>query len=86
MLMKYCWLSTSVWLFSSGKKFDLRVYALVTSYSPLTVYLSRTGFARFTSTRFTMNPEDISNACTTTCHGQKLIILDVLKSTRRFDE
>lgn len=47
----------------TGKKFDLRVYALVTSYSPLTVYLSRTGFARFTSTRFSMNPEDISNAC-----------------------
>lgn len=50
-------------LLIGGKKFDLRIYALVTSYLPLTVYLSRTGFARFTSTRFTMNPDDLVNAC-----------------------
>lgn len=44
-----------------GKKFDLRIYALVTSYSPLKIYLYRSGFARFTNTRFSMKKEDIAN-------------------------
>ncbi len=30
----------------------MRIYALVTSYSPLTVYLYRSGFARFTHVRY----------------------------------
>jgi tubulin polyglutamylase TTLL9 len=38
-----------------GKKFDLRLYALVTSYSPLTIWFYRSGFARFSAHRFTMN-------------------------------
>uniref|UniRef100_A0A7R9V866 Tubulin--tyrosine ligase-like protein 9 n=1 Tax=Chlamydomonas euryale TaxID=1486919 RepID=A0A7R9V866_9CHLO len=45
-----------------GKKFDLRIYALVLSYSPLRVYLYRSGFARFTNTRYSSKKEDISNA------------------------
>ena len=48
-------------LLIGGKKFDLRIYALVLSYQPLTVYLYRTGFARFTSYRYNANVEDISN-------------------------
>ena len=44
-----------------GKKFDLRIYALVTNYSPLRVFLYRSGFARFTNTRFSMKKEDIAN-------------------------
>lgn len=44
-----------------GKKFDLRLYALVVSYSPLKVYLYRSGFARFSNTRFSMKKEDIAN-------------------------
>lgn len=44
-----------------GKKFDLRIYALVTSYSPLRVYLYRSGFARFTSSRYSTRKEDITN-------------------------
>lgn len=44
-----------------GKKFDLRIYALVTSYTPLTVWLYRSGFARFSSGRFSMEKGDISN-------------------------
>jgi tubulin polyglutamylase TTLL9 len=48
-------------LLLGGKKFDMRIYALCTSYSPLTVYLYRTGFARFTHSRYDM--EDINNTC-----------------------
>ena len=44
-----------------GKKFDLRIYALVLSYSPLRVYLYRSGFARFTNTRYSTKKEDITN-------------------------
>jgi len=48
-------------LLIGGKKFDLRIYALVTNYNPLTIYLYKTGFARFTHQRYSTNSEDISN-------------------------
>ena len=48
-------------LLIGGKKFDLRIYALVNNYSPLTVYLYRTGFARFTHHKFSTNMEDVGN-------------------------
>lgn len=35
-----------------SKKFDCRLYALVTSYTPLTVWFHRSGFARFSSARY----------------------------------
>lgn len=44
-----------------GKKFDMRIYALVPSYNPLTIYLYRTGFARFTHARYNNNISDMNN-------------------------
>ena len=43
-----------------GKKFDIRVYVLVMSYIPLKVWLYRSGFARFSNTRFSL--DSISDA------------------------
>jgi tubulin polyglutamylase TTLL9 len=48
-------------LLLGGKKFDMRVYALVTCYNTLTAYLYRTGFCRFTSFKYSLNPEDLNN-------------------------
>lgn len=44
-----------------GKKYDMRIYTLVTSFSPLVVWLYRTGFCRFSVTKYSTDPEDISN-------------------------
>lgn len=46
-------------LLIGGKKFDMRLYSLVTSFSPLKVYQYRRGFARFTNSRYDSDPQSI---------------------------
>ena len=48
-------------LLIGGKKFDIRIYALVTSYIPLVVYLHRSGFCRFSNSRYSSLTSDMSN-------------------------
>ena len=44
-----------------GVKSDMRLYVLVTSFSPLTVWIYRQGFARFSMSRFSMKKKDVAN-------------------------
>lgn len=46
-----------------GKKFDLRLYALVTSFSPLVFWIYRAGFGRFSNARYSHDKGEMDNLC-----------------------
>lgn len=48
-------------LLVGGKKFDLRIYALVTSFRPLKVWLSSKGFSRFCNEKYSHELVDLDN-------------------------
>ena len=44
-----------------GKKFDCRIYCLVTTFRPLKAYLYQQGFCRFCNEKFSVDVSDINN-------------------------
>ena len=45
----------------NGKKYDLRLYLLVTGYCPIKIYLYDNGLARFCSEEYDLNPEKMND-------------------------
>ena len=45
----------------NGKKYDLRIYLLVTGFCPLKIYLYDNGFTRFCKEKYDLSPENMSN-------------------------
>lgn len=48
-------------LLLNGFKFDMRIYVVVTSFNPLEAFVHREGFARLSTVRFSLDPEQIAN-------------------------
>lgn len=65
-------------LIIGGKKFDMRIYVLCLSYQPLVIYLNRSGFARFTHSKY-----DISDLRNLESH---LTNVAIQKQSDNYDE
>ena len=46
----------------NGKKYDLRIYVLVTGLKPLKIYINKEGLARIAAEKFSLNEESYNNA------------------------
>ena len=45
----------------NGKKYDLRIYVLVTGLKPLKIYINKEGLARISAQKFSLNEENYDN-------------------------
>lgn len=48
-------------LLLDGYKFDMRIYVLVTHMKPLEAFVYKEGFARLSTEKYELNPQNIHN-------------------------
>ena len=44
-----------------GYKFDMRIYVLLTSIKPLEVFIFKEGFARLSTEKYDLSPDELDN-------------------------